>query len=269
MATFSDRINNIHKKSVSSYTLDMDINGSYLILNKNCNVEVHNVNREVAKFKSPSLICITSNYRKKFTVVSHNNYCDIWALKIPSLFFSSSEFTIKLSGRISKSNDTESFLSSPIKPGFVEIFHALKDINSSPEFNPISISSEYTHMMMYLLIWFAQAGKQDIYVGKVSLAEKIYSIIYQDIEKPWNLRSLASVLFMSESTIKRKLKEEGTSFSHIYTAARMSYAKELLLLPGMRVSTVAQKCGFTHVSYFVSCFKKQYGITPATYKRIS
>lgn len=268
MTIFVNKINELTQERFSNCEEDFELNGSYLILNTNCIVNVYDENRKIAKFTSKTLALITSRNKKKITIVSNNGYCQIWALKIPSAFISEMNVTITFGLKATTVHDKEAFLCSSIKPGFVEIFHALRELNSYPDFEPNSTSIEYNHMMKYLLIWFAQAGGDDIRVGKLSLSEQIYQRISQEIERPWNLNLLSKAFFMSESTIKRRLRSEGTSFSNIYTDARMSYAQDLLAQPGMQVSTVAKKCGFTHVSYFVSCFKKKYGMTPSVYKRI-
>ncbi|HGS4434482.1 TPA: helix-turn-helix domain-containing protein [Vibrio cholerae] len=268
MTIFVSKINELTQEKFSNYDADFELNGSYLILNTNCIVSVYDAKNNIAKFSSKTLVLITSKNKKKITIVSNNGYCKIWALKIPNPFISEMNVTITFGHQTTTIHDKEAFLCSSIKPGFIEIFHALRELNSHLSFEQNSTSIEYNHMMKYLLIWFAQAGGDDIRVGKLTLSEQIYQRISQEIEKPWNLGLLSKVFFMSESTIKRRLRSEGTSFSNIYTDARMSYAQDLLTQPGMQVSTVAKKCGFTHVSYFVSCFKKKYGMTPAAYKRI-
>lgn len=60
---------------------------------------------------------------------------------------------------------------------------------------------------------------------------------------------------MSTSTLKRKLAEEGTSFSDIYLSARMNQAAKLLRIGNHNVNAVALKCGYDSTSYFIQCFK--------------
>ncbi len=79
---------------------------------------------------------------------------------------------------------------------------------------------------------------------------------------------MAKELYMSESTLKRKLKSEDQTFTELYNFARMSHAKKLLLSNrDIKIATVAEMCGFNHVSYFVSCFKKYFGLSPLVYKK--
>ena len=47
---------------------------------------------------------------------------------------------------------------------------------------------------------------------------------------------------------------------------RISLAKELLSTTDLPVEEIAEKCGYTDVSYFVKVFKKAEGISPTDYR---
>lgn len=53
----------------------------------------------------------------------------------------------------------------------------------------------------------------------------------------------------------------GATPLHIQTAARMRRAKRLLRQKDMTIDTVARQCGFKSASHFMSCFKKETGMT--------
>jgi AraC family transcriptional activator of adiA len=65
--------------------------------------------------------------------------------------------------------------------------------------------------------------------------------------------------------LKKKLKNENTSYSQIITTCRMRYAVNQLLMDGKNISQVSQLCGYNSTSYFISVFKEFYGMTPLHY----
>lgn len=60
-------------------------------------------------------------------------------------------------------------------------------------------------------------------IGVISrkVLEKIIECPYER----WSLSMMAKELYMSESTLKRKLKSEDQTFTELYNFARMSHAK--------------------------------------------
>ncbi|EFG1059344.1 helix-turn-helix domain-containing protein, partial [Escherichia coli] len=62
--------------------------------------------------------------------------------------------------------------------------------------------------------------------------------------------------------LKKKLQEELTTFSELLLKERMQYAVQLLSAGESRISRVAELCGYASASYFISVFRRYYGITP-------
>lgn len=94
---------------------------------------------------------------------------------------------------------------------------------------------------------------------------KIIGIIGgRDLERAWHLKDIAERLYASESLIKKRLKEEGTSFSEILREMRMESARKMILENNLSISMVAQMCGYNSTSYFISAFKDYYGMTSIT-----
>ncbi|EIT0559044.1 helix-turn-helix domain-containing protein, partial [Salmonella enterica subsp. enterica serovar Enteritidis] len=90
--------------------------------------------------------------------------------------------------------------------------------------------------------------------AQITLKERVYNIISSSPSRQWKLTDVADHIFMSTSTLKRKLAEEGTSFSDIYLSARMNQAAKLLRIGNHNVNAVALKCGYDSTSYFIQCF---------------
>ncbi|WP_409998720.1 helix-turn-helix transcriptional regulator [Escherichia coli] len=63
-------------------------------------------------------------------------------------------------------------------------------------------------------------------------------------------------IYLSKSTLKRKLKAEGTTFSTIFLLARMKKAARLLRTNNNSIRAIAEECGFNNPSYFSTVFRK-------------
>ncbi len=98
-----------------------------------------------------------------------------------------------------------------------------------------------------------------------TLSYKIMGIIAGDLAHPWHLKDIAERLYASESLIKKKLREEGTSFSEILRDLRMESARKMIIENLYTITIVAQRCGYNSTSYFISAFKDYYGKTPLHY----
>ncbi|ENN9592579.1 transcriptional regulator HilD [Salmonella enterica] len=105
--------------------------------------------------------------------------------------------------------------------------------------------------------------------AQITLKERVYNIISSSPSRQWKLTDVADHRFMSTSTLKRKLAEEGTSFSDIYLSARMNQAAKLLRIGNHNVNAVALKCGYDSTSYFIQCFKKYFKTTPSTFIKMA
>ncbi|EKY30990.1 AraC family transcriptional regulator [Vibrio cholerae] len=127
---------------------------------------------------------------------------------------------------------------------------------------------ECSNILVSLLIEVFKSCKKTEQSPIGVISRKVLEKIIECPYERWSLSMMAKELYMSESTLKRKLKSEDQTFTELYNFARMSHAKKLLLSNrDIKIATVAEMCGFNHVSYFVSCFKKYFGLSPLVYKK--
>ena len=84
-------------------------------------------------------------------------------------------------------------------------------------------------------------------------------------ESAWEEMTCLFAPSLSPSLLKKKLKNENTSYSQIVTECRMRYAVQMLLMDNKNITQVAQLCGYSSTSYFISVFKAFYGLTPLNY----
>jgi signal transduction histidine kinase/DNA-binding response OmpR family regulator len=96
---------------------------------------------------------------------------------------------------------------------------------------------------------------------------RVLSAIEKHIgEEEFGVEELAGEAAMSRSQIHRKLQAlTGRNCGQFILSVRLQRAAELLRQKAATVSEIAYQTGFGSPSYFVSCFKKQFGCTPSEY----
>ena len=82
--------------------------------------------------------------------------------------------------------------------------------------------------------------------------------------------SLAADAFMSTSGLFKKLKAlTGMSPGEYIVASRMKEAASLLKDTALAIDDVSIKVGFRSHSYFSTCFRKHFGMSPTKYRQLS
>ena len=103
--------------------------------------------------------------------------------------------------------------------------------------------------------------------GMSSTSAAIKSLVRVDL--PGGMPSFASVaqsLHMSESSLRRRLQRENTSYQALKDEIRCELAIDRLLNQQHKVADIAEYLGFTEPSSFVRSFKGWTGETPKSYR---
>jgi AraC-like DNA-binding protein len=79
---------------------------------------------------------------------------------------------------------------------------------------------------------------------------------------------IARRLGMSERTLRRRLRDSGTSFDRIGDAVRRDRASELLALTDLPLTEVAFALGFASSSAFSRAFRRWFGLRPSKYRTL-
>ncbi|EHI9175142.1 helix-turn-helix domain-containing protein, partial [Salmonella enterica] len=156
-------------------------------------------------------------------------------------------------------------MSAPIPPGGEDVFESLINNHSNNSSNVNFFS------LIFILSSFLECvGVVELFYGSMRdlWNEKVYNIISTDVSRRWTLKDISEILYVSTTTLKRKLAGEDSSFSSIYLNARMNYAARLLRVEGKNITQVSLLCGYDSPSYFASTFKKYFKITPSEFVRI-
>lgn len=72
---------------------------------------------------------------------------------------------------------------------------------------------------------------------------------------------------ISERTLRRRLQEEGKTFSSVLGEVRREFASRHLDDPGMSITEAAFLLGFSDSRAFQRAFRKWYGVSPSEYRR--
>lgn len=81
-----------------------------------------------------------------------------------------------------------------------------------------------------------------------------------------SLKELASSLNLTESTLKRRLEQEGSHFRALKDMLRRDTACNLLRQTGMPLWDVAQRVGFSDPAAFSRAFKRWTGVAPGEFR---
>jgi AraC-like DNA-binding protein len=81
-----------------------------------------------------------------------------------------------------------------------------------------------------------------------------------------DMETVARKLHMSVATLRRRLKQEGTTLRQIVDEVRFDLAKRYLRRPDLAISEIAYRLGFSHVNAFHKAFKRWTDIAPVDYR---
>lgn len=99
-----------------------------------------------------------------------------------------------------------------------------------------------------------------------SLSSQLRRLLSRD-RTPWpDLEAVAQHLHISPQTLRRHLREEGTSFQALKDELRRDIAIYHLGRADLSLQEIAEQLGFSEPSAFHRAFKKWTGLTPGAYR---
>ena len=81
------------------------------------------------------------------------------------------------------------------------------------------------------------------------------------------MQDVAKELNMTQRTLQRRLKEEGTSYAQLRDSVRFRFAEEYLRDPVMDMATIAANLGFSEPANFYAAFKRWQGMSPGEFRK--
>jgi AraC-like DNA-binding protein len=82
-----------------------------------------------------------------------------------------------------------------------------------------------------------------------------------------NAERIAQKLEMSERTLRRRLKEEGTTFDELVDELRRAMTQHYLEFPDMTLEYIALMVGYSEAGAFRRAFRRWFGTSPTSYRR--
>lgn len=101
--------------------------------------------------------------------------------------------------------------------------------------------------------------------------QKVTDITYREMRNnEFFPQGLADEMHVSVTQLNRKIKSiAGLSSTNYVLMVRLNKAKKLLLVSQKPIGDIATDCGFNDFAYFSKAFKKEFGITPSKFQRMS
>ncbi|MET3564525.1 beta-xylosidase/AraC-like DNA-binding protein [Enterococcus rotai] len=132
----------------------------------------------------------------------------------------------------------------------------------------------YQHLFTVLKQLVKEFKKEVVTVPEIAtdLADDRMNQLLEEIQKnydqPISLESLAEKSGISYYHLSRSFKKQvGINFTEYLNQIRLMHAAESLILTSQSVIKVALNNGFSNAKNFHQVFKKQYGVTPASFRK--
>ena len=104
---------------------------------------------------------------------------------------------------------------------------------------------------------------------RVGLAGKVRQLLLTNLLQPLSFSDVASDLNMSTRTLRRKLREEKTSFRNLVDELRMEMAIRYLRETDLTVEHISESLGFSDVAGFRQAFRRWTKVAPHKFRTMS
>ena len=95
---------------------------------------------------------------------------------------------------------------------------------------------------------------------------QVTALVIDHVAAPPGLEQAAAMLHMSSRSLRRHLREQGTSYQRILDEVRLESATRLLRESPGSVASIGYELGFDNPSHFNRAFKRWTGQTPRQYR---
>ncbi len=98
-------------------------------------------------------------------------------------------------------------------------------------------------------------------------SERLSSLLLSDPARPWQMGDVCKLLAVGESTLRRNLRDEATSFRSILDDIRMGLALSLVQCTKQPISLIAESCGYRSLPRFTERFRGRFNTTPTELRK--
>ncbi|KAF1027485.1 MAG: HTH-type transcriptional regulator GadW [Pseudomonas sp.] len=96
------------------------------------------------------------------------------------------------------------------------------------------------------------------------LCERVQRLLIGNLSKDWTVAMVAQQLNVGESTLRRQLANEGSSFRTLLEHVRLAAALQRLQTSAEPIGDIASACGYASASRFAVRFRSHYGLSPSS-----
>ncbi|MCW2240527.1 helix-turn-helix transcriptional regulator [Azospirillum canadense] len=114
-----------------------------------------------------------------------------------------------------------------------------------------------------MLAWLDRSGGYFRCEGNASVSRRVRLTLSENLGTKWTAPGVAEQLGISEASLRRRLAEEGTSFSRLLIDTRMSRALTLLQVTDWPIIQIAFETGYESPSRFSVRFRERFGYCPS------
>lgn len=133
----------------------------------------------------------------------------------------------------------------------------------------IAVLGNALQILAYMRQAAAQRDTKTLRAEAPQLTDRIMAYVEQHLAEKLTLADIAHQFFVSESTISQAFREKlGVSYYRHVTQRRLIAAKSLIQ-QGVPLEDVGRQVGFADHSTFYRAFRKEYGIAPRQYRKMT
>jgi AraC-like DNA-binding protein len=154
-----------------------------------------------------------------------------------------------------------------------QIFGILNDIfrltNSDHGINTLLIHNKFIEFLTKIYL-FQNMNTYVVHSSENNLTSKVYSItsyIHEHYKENLSLEHIAKQFYISSYYLSHQFKKiTGFTLNNYIQMTRIRNAQQLLLTSDMKVTHIAEACGFLSFSQFNRTFNKHCGTSPTKYR---
>lgn len=156
----------------------------------------------------------------------------------------------------------------PLAPRWVargtdELFSAIRDWVARDRSYPADEALTRHRMCEFLLI-LARLGLAGnlLFQSQLKLRDRAKHLLALEPGRNWHVGDVTARLAVSESTLRRGLRSEGTSFRDLLEEVRLDRGVDLLMGTEMPIGQIAHDCGYQSQSRFAERFRRRFSVSP-------
>ncbi|MCE1236343.1 MAG: helix-turn-helix transcriptional regulator [Hyphomicrobiales bacterium] len=143
---------------------------------------------------------------------------------------------------------------------FATVFDRAVEVVSAPRTAPDPLAR---HRVGELLLWLTLNGVRLPPATPPSWSSRLRRLLLADLAGHWTSARAADHLATGESTLRRRLAEEETSFGYVLADTRMTQAMNMILTTDLPIDRVALDVGYASPSRFAARFRHRFGCAPS------